>query len=48
MFPVSRAVLGGGPLSAILDRIAEQATDVVPGADRASILLIAGNDLRFR
>ena len=48
MLPVSRAVLGPGPLSAILDRVAEQAASVVPGADRASILLIAGSDDRFR
>ena len=48
MLPVSRAVLRGGPLSAILDRIADQAADVVPGADRASIILIEGSDRRFR
>lgn len=48
MLPVSHAVLGGGPLSAILDRIAAQAAGVVPGANRASIILIEGSDHRFR
>jgi GAF domain-containing protein/anti-sigma regulatory factor (Ser/Thr protein kinase) len=48
MLPVSHAVLAGGPLSAILDRIAAQAADVVEGADRASILLVAGVDHSFR
>lgn len=48
MLPVSRAVLGGGPLSDVLDRIAAQAAGVVPGADRASILLVAGSTHTFR
>src|SRR6185369_14702810 len=33
---------------AILDRIAAQAVDVVPDADRASIILIEGSEHRFR
>lgn len=47
MLPMSRAVLRGGPLSTVLDRIAAHAADVVPGADRASIILIEGGG-RFR
>jgi len=48
MLPVSRAVLRGGPLTDVLDRIAAQAADVVPSADRASIILIEGSEHRFR
>ena len=48
MLRVSRAAVGGGPLSRILDEIATEATGVVPGADRASIILIEGRDHRFR
>jgi len=48
MLRVSRAVVRGGPLSRILDKIATEATGVVPGADRASIILIEGRDHRFR
>ena len=48
MLSVSRAALRGGPLSGILDEIATAATRVVPGADRASIILIEGRERRFR
>jgi signal transduction histidine kinase len=48
MLTVSRAVLRGGPLSTILDEIATEATRVVPGADRSSIILIEGSEHRFR
>lgn len=48
MLAVSRAVLGGGPLTAILDRIAGEAVRVAPGADRSSIVLIEGSERRFR
>jgi GAF domain-containing protein len=48
MLSVSRAVVGGGALTAILDRIATEATRVVPGADRSSIILIEGPERRFR
>jgi GAF domain-containing protein len=48
MLTVSRAVLRGGPLSMILDEIATEATRVVPGADRSSIILIEGSEHRFR
>jgi signal transduction histidine kinase len=48
MLTVSGTVVGGGPLSAILDRIATEATRVVPGADRSSIILIEGPERRFR
>jgi GAF domain-containing protein len=48
MLTVSRAVLRGGPLSSILDEIATEATSVVPGADRASVILIEGPEHRFR
>jgi GAF domain-containing protein len=48
MLTVSRAVLHGGPLSTILDEIATEATRVVPGADRSSIILIEGPEHRFR
>ena len=48
MLRVSRAALRGGPLSRILDEIATEATQVVPGADRASIILIEGREHRFR
>jgi GAF domain-containing protein len=48
MLTVSRAVLRGGPLSAVLDRIAAEAARVVRGADRSSILLIEGSHDGFR
>ena len=48
MLAVSRAVAAGGPLETILDGIAREATRVVPGADRASVILIEGADRRFR
>lgn len=48
MLPVSRAVLRGGPLSVVLDDIAALAADVIPSADRASIILIEGAEHRFR
>ncbi|MBV8990413.1 MAG: GAF domain-containing protein [Solirubrobacterales bacterium] len=48
MLRVSRAALRGGPLSRILDEIATEATQVVRGADRASIILIEGREHRFR
>jgi signal transduction histidine kinase len=48
MLTVSRAALRGGPLSTILDEIATEATRVVPGADRSSVILIEGSEHRFR
>lgn len=48
MLRVSRAALRGGPLSRILDEIATEATRVVAGADRASIILIEGREHYFR
>ncbi|HEY1518421.1 MAG TPA: GAF domain-containing protein [Solirubrobacteraceae bacterium] len=48
MLRVSRAALRGGSLTRILDEIATEATGVVAGADRASIILIEGLDHRFR
>jgi GAF domain-containing protein len=48
MLAVSRAVAEGGPLDTILDGVAREATQVVPGADRASVILIDGPDRRFR
>ena len=48
MLSVSRAALRGGPLWRVLDEIATEATRVVPGADRASIILIEGREHRFR
>jgi GAF domain-containing protein len=48
MLPVSKAILRGGSLGRILDLIAAQAADVVPGAGRTSIILIEGSDHRFR
>jgi GAF domain-containing protein len=48
MLRVSRAALQERPLSRILDEIATEATRVVRGADRASIILIEGREHRFR
>ena len=48
MLRVSRAALQKRPLSQILDEIATEATRVVRGADRASIILIEGREHRFR
>jgi anti-sigma regulatory factor (Ser/Thr protein kinase) len=48
MLPLGRAVLRGGELSDVLDRIAEQAAGVVAGADRASVILVEGSEHRFR
>lgn len=48
MLPLGRAVLRGGALSDVLDRIAELAAGVVAGADRASVVLVEGSDHRFR
>jgi signal transduction histidine kinase len=48
MLRVSRAAVRGGPLWRILDEIATEATGVVPGADRASIIMIEGRDHHFR
>ena len=48
MLTVSRAALRGGPLSTILDEIATEATRVVRGADRSSIILVEGSEHRFR
>ncbi|HEU4723591.1 MAG TPA: GAF domain-containing protein [Gemmatimonadaceae bacterium] len=48
MLDVSRAVVRGGSVSDILDRIAAAAAGVVAGADRASIILVEGRHRRFR
>ncbi len=48
MLTVSRAGVAGGPLSETLDRIATEATRVVPGADRSCIILVEGPERRFR
>jgi GAF domain-containing protein len=48
MLTVSRAVLRAGDLSTALDQIAAEATRVVAGADRSSIVLIEGSERRFR
>src|ERR1700744_1201372 len=48
MLAVSRAVAGGGSLSDVLDLVAAEAAQVVPGANRSSIILIEGRQHRFR
>lgn len=48
MLTVSRTVLRGGSLATILDRVAAEAAQVVPGADRSSIIVIEGSAHRFR
>jgi signal transduction histidine kinase len=48
MLAVSSAVVRGGSLADILGRIAAEATGVVDGADRSSIILIEGSERRFR
>lgn len=48
MLSVSRALADVGPLGETLDVVTAAAAGVVPGADRASIVLIEGNQRRFR
>ena len=48
MLELGRVVSAGGALSDVLDGIAALAAEVVPDADRASIVLVEGGEHRFR